>query len=173
MQVLAAMAWSVAWIGAALLVLAGLAKVRRPAATADTLALAGLPDRPGPARVLGVGEVILGAAVLLTGEPVPVAILALAYATFAGVSGYLLRTGQGSCGCFGEVDAPLSRVHVVTDVVVAVAAAGAAVTAPPVPGTGVEWVLLGLLVVTGAAVVRMLLVLVPAVADGVRRVRAT
>lgn len=173
MQVLTATAWSVTWIGAVLLVVAGVAKVARPAATSETLALAGLPDRPLTARLLGLGEIAVGAVVVLTGHALAVGTLAAAYVAFAVVAWWLLRTDRGSCGCFGEVDAPLSRIHVVTDLVVAVAGVLALTAPPPVPTTVAQWLVLGLLVATGAALVRMLLVLVPALADGVRRVRPT
>lgn len=163
------LAWSIAWIGAGLLLLAGTAKVRAPAAAADSLALAGLPDRPGLARLLGVGEVVLAVAVLATSHVLAVVTLAVAYAVFTGISWWLLRTDQGSCGCFGEVDAPLSRVHVATNATIAIAAAGAASTAAPLPDTIGGAVLLVVVVATGAAVVRMLLVLVPALADGIQR----
>lgn len=162
-------AWAIAWIGAGLLLLAGVAKVRAPAAAADSLALAGLPDRPVLARLLGVGEVVLALAVLVTGHVLAAIALALAYAAFTGVSWWLLRTDQGSCGCFGEVDAPLSRIHVVTNAAVAVAAAGAATAAVPLPDTMAGTILLAVVVATGAAVLRMLLVLVPALADGIQR----
>lgn len=162
-------AWAIAWIGAGLLLLAGVAKVRAPAAAADSLALAGLPDRPVLARLLGVGEVVLALAVLVTGHVLAAIALALAYAAFTGVSWWLLRTDQGSCGCFGAVDAPLSRIHVVTNAAVAVAAAGAATAAVPLPDTMAGTILLAVVVATGAAVLRMLLVLVPALADGIQR----
>ncbi len=166
-------AWTTAWIGAALVAVAGVAKVRRPAATTESLALAGLPDRPVLARLLGVGEVVLAVTVLATGSRIAVAALALAYLAFTGVSWHLLRTDQGSCGCFGEVDAPLSRIHVATNVVLAVAAAVAALGSPPATSSPGEVVLTAAVVATGAALVRMLLVLVPALADGIQRLEAT
>ncbi len=173
MTVLSAVAWSITWIGAGLLVLAGIAKLRHPAAAADSLALAGLPDRPVLARLLGGGEVVLAAIVLATGWQLAAVALALAYAGFTAVSAHLLRTDRGSCGCFGEVEAPLTRVHVATNATIAVAAGIAAAGPAPVPTTRPGMLLLALVVATGAGVVRMLLVLVPALADGVRRVAAT
>lgn len=162
--------WSLTWIGAGLLLVAGIAKVRRPAATTESLALAGLPDRPVLARGLGVGEVVLAMVVLATGHRVAALAVAGAYAVFAGVAAWLLRTDQGSCGCFGEVDAPLTRVHVVTNVVLAVGAAAAAIAGPaPVPTSIPALVLLVAAVAIGVLLVRMLLVLLPALADGIQR----
>ncbi len=161
--------WSLTWVAAGLLLVAGIAKVRRPAATTESLALAGLPDRPVLARGLGVGEVVLAVVVLVTGSPVAALAVAGAYAVFAGVTVWLLRTDQGSCGCFGEVDAPLTRLHVVTNVVLAVGAAVAATAPAPVPTSVTAMVLLVVAVATATLLVRMLLVLVPALADGIQR----
>ncbi len=166
-------AWTMAWIGAALLAVAGVAKVRRPAATTESLALAGLPDRPVLARLLGTGEVVLAVVVIATGSRIAVAALALAYLAFTAVSWHLLRTDQGSCGCFGEVDAPLTRVHVTTNFVLAVAAGVAALGAHPATSSTGDVILTVVVVATGAALVRMLLVLVPALADGIQRLETT
>lgn len=162
-------AWCLAWIGASLLLVAGVAKVRRPTATTESLALAGLPDRPVLARLLGAGEVVLAVVVVVTGHQAAAALLALAYVGFTGVSWWLLRTDQGSCGCFGEVDAPLTRVHVATNVVLAAGAGVAALIPAPLPTSPVAVALLAVTIAMGAALLRMLLVLVPALADGIQR----
>lgn len=165
-----ATAWAVTWVGATLLVVAGVAKFRRPAVTSESLAMAGMPDRPSLARALGVGEVLLAIVVLASGHRLAAGVLGLGYLGFAIVSGYLLTQDRASCGCFGEVEAPLSRVHVVTNGAIAAAAGLAAATGPAaLPGSVGVFLLLALLASTGAGLVRALLVLLPALADGVRR----
>lgn len=168
-------AWAVAWIGAALLLAAGTAKVVRPVATADALAMSGFPSSAPVARLLGTGEAVLGALVLASVVlPTPAAALAagalgVAYLAFAAVAGRLLAVGASSCGCFGEVDAPLSRVHVAVNLVLAVAAGIAATGSPPAVGGPGTLALAATCVAVGAVAVRALLVLVPALADGIRR----
>lgn len=170
MTTVVAGAWALAWIGATLVVLAGAAKVRRPAATTETLALAGLPDHALTARLLGVGEIVLGVTVLVTTSRVAAGVLAVCYLGFAVTARLMLRADRGSCGCFGDAEAPLGRLHVITNVVLAIGAAVATFAPAPVPQRPVELVLLAIAVMAGAQVVRMLLVDVPALAEGLQRV---
>lgn len=168
-------AWGFVWIGAALLVATGAAKVVRPVATADALAMSGFPSSTPVARLLGTGEAVLGGGVLASvALPTPVPALAagalgVAYLAFAAVAGRLLAVGVSSCGCFGEVDAPLSRVHVAVNLVLAVAAGVAATGAPPAVGGPLALALTAACIALGAVMVRALLVLVPGLADGIRR----
>lgn len=162
-------AWGLTWVGAALLLLAGVAKIRRPVANADALAMSGFPSSAGTARALGAGEVLLGAVVLATGSLLAAGALGLAYLAFAVVAGRLLRAGASSCGCFGEVDAPLSRIHVAVNAVLAVAGGVAATGSVPAVAGPLEVVLVATCVAVGAWMVRAVLVLVPALADGIRR----
>lgn len=168
-------AWALAWIGAALLLAAGVAKVLRPVATADALAMLGFPASRPVARLLGVGEAVLGGLLLSTAVlPAPLPTVAavgagLAYLAFAVVAGRLLAAGASSCGCFGEVDAPLSRIHVAVDLALAVAAGVAATGTPPTVDGPLALTLAAACVAMGAVAVRALLVLVPALADGIRR----
>lgn len=168
-------AWALAWVGAGLLVVAGVAKVVRPVATADGLAMAGFPSSSPVARLLGVGEAGLGALVLSAvalpspGPTVAAVAVGTGYLAFAVVAGRLLAAGAASCGCFGEVDAPLSRIHVAVNGVFAVAGLVAATGAPPTTSGPLQSVLAVACVACGVWMVRALLVLVPGLADGIRR----
>ena len=99
------------WIFAALLVLAGYAKVTAPAATGAALQGARLPSDPTVVRLLGAGEIVLGLLVVLVGGPLPAAGLALAYLAFAAFAWRQSSRGEG-CGCFGEATAPATTLHV-------------------------------------------------------------
>jgi hypothetical protein len=118
---------------AAVLVVAGLAKLRAPAAAADAMRAVGAPAGIVPARLAGGLETVVGIAALVApSRPVLLAMAAL-YAVLAGVSVRLLRAAvpAASCGCFGADDAPPSRLHAWFDVAAALIAAGAAVSPPP------------------------------------------
>lgn len=120
---------AVSAVAALLLIAAGVAKLRDPAATRDALALTRLPDSAAVVRSLGAGEVALGTAALAVGGPVALGALAAAYAAFAVFADRQRRAGS-SCGCFGVEEAPLTVMHVLVDGLAAVAAGGAAVLAP-------------------------------------------
>jgi len=124
---------------AVLLLWSGLAKVARPAATARMLAgVLGRPVQGSHAlvRLLGLVELTIGAAVLVTGGRVACAALAGCYLVFTMVA---VRLAGGvrpvPCGCFGRADAPTGRLHVVV-VAVACAAGIAGTVAPPGPWGG-------------------------------------
>ena len=121
---------------AVLLLWSGVAKLTRPAATDRMLAeVLGhrWPARRTTARLVGVVEVAVGAAVLVTGSRASSAALAASYLVFTVVA---VRLASGprpaSCGCFGRRDAPTGRTHVVVDAVAC--AAGVAGTVVP-PGS--------------------------------------
>lgn len=164
-----------AWIGAGLLLLAGVAKVRRPGAPGRALVLAGLPGGTAAVRALGVGEVAVALAGLLLGGPAW-ALQAVVYTGFTAFVAHERTRPSSSCGCFGEEGVPLTGLHVVVDAALAVAA-GAAVLygAPGVVAAGVlpgAWIALPLAVVAALAV-RMLLVDLPALFDAVHTAEAT
>src|SRR5688572_3213270 len=96
---------------AALLLIAGVAKIIKPAATGAALQGARLPSDRRLVRVLGLGEVALGVTVLLVGGWLPAVLLAAAYGTFAAFTAYQSRRGAG-CGCFGDATAPATNLHV-------------------------------------------------------------
>jgi uncharacterized membrane protein YphA (DoxX/SURF4 family) len=124
---------------AVLLLWSGLAKLARPAATTRMLAdVRGhhAPGRDATARLVGVVEVAVAAAVLVAGGRVACAALAACYLVFTAVAMRLAGGARpASCGCFGRVDAPTGRIHVVV-VAVACAVGIAGTVAPPGPWGG-------------------------------------
>lgn len=149
------------WVTAFLLVMAGARKVVQPDPTSVALRAARLPSDPRLVRMSGVGEVGLGATVLLIGGVVPIALLAALHSGFAVFAGRQRRAGS-DCGCFGTSGTPVTGVHVWLNVTLAGVALGAAalpgpalpslIATQPVAG-GVVAVLVG----TGAAALRLLL----------------
>ncbi len=116
---------------ALLLVVAGVAKLLRPA---DGFAgLVGLRTRPVVVRLIGVMEAAAGTAALMAGG-LAAWMVGLLYAAFAMVVLRAVLAGADSCGCFGRLDAPPSKIHVAGNLTLAAMsfiAAGA--TSPPVP----------------------------------------
>jgi len=115
-----------------LLLIAGIAKLHRPAGTAGALGGLGLPGGAVAARALGAVEVALGPAALLTGAaPLGLAVAAL-YAAFAVVVLVGRRDARlADCGCFGVSSTPPSLLHAVVDAVLAAAAVAATVDGLP------------------------------------------
>lgn len=105
---------------ALLLTLSGLAKILRPAPTAELLASFGLPERQAAVMVIGVVESALGVGVLVVGGPLLAAATGILYVVFVGAVGRALATGARSCGCFGRIDSPPSWIHVAGNSVFAV-----------------------------------------------------
>jgi len=119
---------------AGLLAFSGVQKVAWPDAAAEAMRAAGIPGSGGSAgllrgRLLGVVEVAAAAAALVWGNAATAAVLTIVYAAFALFSWRLLvRTGAtASCGCFGQAEAPVTRLHVVLNTVAALACAAAIV----------------------------------------------
>lgn len=142
-----------------LLVVAGVAKLRRPEPTRAALASAGLALPALPVRLLGGVEVALGAVGASTAAAGPALAVAAAYAAFAGFTLVSLRRRDGAgCGCFGEATAPLHPLHVVVDLALAAAALVVTAGGGVVASAGAR----GALTVLGAAVAWVAyLVLVP------------
>ena len=114
-----------------LLGLAGFAKLRRPGPSSVMLRAAGVPAAPLVTRVTAAAEiaVLLGALVLpgrVAGSVVAVVFACLTVGAAVGAR----RAGDRACGCFGDEGAPLGPRHVATNLVAALAAAGAAILAP-------------------------------------------
>lgn len=117
---------------ALLLAAAGVSKVRRPASTVTAVRAAGVPVNGAAVRVFAAGEVLVAAAALLLGGPVPALLVALSYAAFAVFVGLALVRGESaSCGCFAGDDAPPTLAHVVVNIGLAASALAVAVTAGP------------------------------------------
>ena len=116
---------------AVLLVLAGAAKLSRPApGWADLL---GFRARTPVVRLAGASEAAIGVAALFVGGAAAWAV-GLVYAVFAAVVLRGFLAGAGSCGCFGRLDAPPSLIHVVGNLVLAAVSFGAAgAPSPPIP----------------------------------------
>lgn len=164
-----------AWIGAGLLLLAGVAKLRRPDASGRALVLAGLPGGPVAVRALGAGEVLVALLGLGIGGRAWT-LQAVVYVAFTGFVARERRRPASDCGCFGEQGVPVTGAHVLVDGVLAVAAAVAAVTAAPalgaVPLAAGGWLALPAAVVA-TLVVRMLLVDLPVLSDAIRTAEAS
>lgn len=116
---------------AVVLALAAPAKLRRPALTGNALAALGLPSSRELVRALGVGELVLAGWVLVAPSAPALALLAAAYAAFAGFVAAALRRGTplASCGCFGRPDTPPTRTHLVLVLGAGLACAAAALGA--------------------------------------------
>jgi hypothetical protein len=114
-----------------LLGLAGLAKARRPGPSSVMLRAAGVPAPMLAARAVALAEIaVLVAALALPGR-LGGAVVAVAFACLTvGAAVGARRAGDRACGCFGDEGAPLGPRHVATNLVAALAAAGAAVLAP-------------------------------------------
>jgi len=129
---------------ALLLLVAAVAKLRDPRSAAVALRRAGLPSVAGAVRILAVAEVLVAAAVLIVGGPVPAAALGLLHLGFAAFVVRLRREAgvRASCGCFGGAEAPAGRLHVVVNAAaagaVAVALAGSLPSLPSVLGDQVS-----------------------------------
>ena len=117
------------YIAAALLAVAGAAKVQRPSATVGALRSIGVRAGRRTVQALGAAEVAIGAGAIAIGGITGWAVGAayLAFAVFVLVA---LRRGGAvaSCGCFGTDDSPPTPVHVVLDTAAAGVGFAAAAT---------------------------------------------
>lgn len=136
----------------ALLVLAGGYKIVRPGPTAGALRAVRWPAGLGLIRALGIGELLLGTAALLTAQAAVSLLVGLVYLGFTAFVLTALRQGSAiqSCGCFGETETPPSLLHVATDLALAGTAIATALgSARPLldvladqPAAGIPFVLL-------------------------------
>ena len=118
-------------VAALVLCVAGVGKLRAPAAAATALG-----TRPWVVRALAAGELALGAACAVDPSPASAVALAVLYALFAAVAVLLMRRRE-ACGCFGEDDFPVSPAHVIASELLGMLALAAAVAGP----RGLGWVL--------------------------------
>ena len=120
-----------------LLVVAGAAKVARPADTARALraTLPRFPRAAGAVRTAAAAEAGLGVVALVFPVAPLAALVAASYLGFAVVVAVVRRRGGAlaSCGCFGTPDTPATGLHVLIDL--ALAASAASVAAAGHPGT--------------------------------------
>jgi len=98
---------------ALLLLVAGFAKIVRPAPTTELLVTLGLPAKPAAAIALGVVESLVGVSALAIGGSIVAGATGVLYVGFVVVVWRALAMGATSCGCFGRVDTPPSILHVV------------------------------------------------------------
>lgn len=121
---------------ALLLVHAGAAKVRDPAAAAAMLRRAGSPlggsgMLPVAVRAAGLVEAGVGASAALVGSRLTAVAVVCCYLAFAGVTVRLLRHApRTSCGCFGRTSSPVGPAHLVLNLVAAGIAIAAAARPP-------------------------------------------
>lgn len=136
-----------------ILAVAGAAKLRTPAPTSGALRAMRLPSGTGAVRALGATELVLAVAGL-TGARWAAALVAVAYAGFAGFVLLALRRGGDlqTCGCFGSPDIPATGLHLVVDLGAAAVAAATAVASLPSLGATVGEGATGLVVVGLAAI---------------------
>lgn len=136
---------------AVVLVIAGAAKVVRPATTAALMEMLGAVLRtsvPGTllARALGLAEITLGITTLLTDVAAFRVVVGVLYVVFALAVRRAISVGATSCGCFGRVDAPPTWLHVFGNLALAACSFGAVAGRSPLevmeeqPAAGVGFV---------------------------------
>lgn len=120
------------WTLAALLAIAGVAKLRHPAPAANAMARAGFGAGRSGARLTGLLECGVGAWVLLDPGVAALGALALAYATAASGIWAMRKADVADCGCFGEsASVKPSRLHLAVNLMAAATCALAALSPPP------------------------------------------
>ncbi|MCX7621116.1 MAG: hypothetical protein N2037_09780 [Acidimicrobiales bacterium] len=118
-----------------LLGVAGVLKLGRPGSARNALEAAGFPVPALVIRFLGVGEIVVGAAVIAFGGSLSAAALAVFFFGFAAFAVRLLRRDRSaSCGCFGRRSMPVTSAHVIVNLLGGSVAA-AAVRWPTTPLT--------------------------------------
>lgn len=122
------------WVCALVLVVSGASKLTGGDSVRDTLSRLGLPAPPHAGRLVGGGEVLVGAAALMAppGEVASVVavLVALVYAVFAVVVVSAMRAGLEDCGCIGVRPTAPGAGHVVLDAAASLVAIAAAVATP-------------------------------------------
>lgn len=137
------------------LLVAGIAKIARPSATATALRALRIPSPIHGTRLLGTAEVIVAVAAIVNGSPILWSLVTLSYAAFTAFILWALRDGTilGSCGCFGREDTPPTPGHAAFNAAAATVA-GLAIADPvrlsDFEGSSFEAVLLATLVLVGA-----------------------
>ena len=155
---------------ALLLVVAGVAKALDPLSLVRALRAAGLTVRAPLlmrfVRAAAVFEALVGAVAVVSPSRTAAMAVAASYAGFTLFVLQALRTGSplASCGCFGKVDTPPTRLHAIVTGALAVLSLVAAGR----PGIELG---LGLLVVTGvlAYLTYLVLAVLPLVAQKATR----
>jgi hypothetical protein len=125
-------------LAAAVLLVAGAAKLRAPAGAVRALITLGVPTRAAYVRMFAVAEIALGADCALAPTRAGAVALGLLYGLFALITALLARR-RASCGCFGagQGDSPASPAQSLISGLLAIVAAACALQAPH----SVGWVL--------------------------------
>lgn len=120
---------------AALLVVAGVPKVRDPWPLVRATRSVGLRVGPGVVRAFAVAEVLLGVLAVIRPSSWSAGLVAAAYLGFTGFVVRALRRGGvlESCGCFGTADTPPTWPHAGVTLAAAAVAAAVALGAPDQP----------------------------------------
>jgi len=122
-------------LAALVLCIAGVAKLRAPAAASRAAAILRLPSQPVAVRFLAGCELGIGGWALIAPSAVIAAAMAALYLLFA-VLATLLARRRASCGCFGESDAPASTLQALLSAILAAISCAAALAQPH----GLAWV---------------------------------
>jgi hypothetical protein len=124
-------------VACALLVVAGVAKLRAPRPARDALQLIGARVPSLAVRVLGGAEVALGAFAAIRPGAFSGGLVALAYGAFAVTAALLIHADHtADCGCFGRVSSPAGAPHVALNAGACGVAIAAALVGPP----GLQWI---------------------------------
>jgi hypothetical protein len=156
----------------AVLVFAGVSKLRRPLATGPAAAALGLPASPAAVRMLGGAEVLTAGAALAAGAFAAAGVAVLYTALSLAAWRLLARSPGTACGCLGASDAPVSATHVVVNVAAAgVSLLAIAAGSPLAEVSGGVWSHLAFVMLVGccAWLVAALLDALPALNTAVRQ----
>jgi hypothetical protein len=123
-------------IAAAVLGLAGVAKLRSPDPATRAAVTLGLPSQRWLVRALASVELALAGWCLAAPGTLSAALLGAVYAAFAGLAAVLARR-QSACGCFGTDDAPATAAHWLLSALLAIVCAASVRWTPH----GLLWVL--------------------------------
>ena len=134
-----------------LLVLTGIAKLRRPGDVERALRDFGAPTFRGSGVVLGGVEIVVGLGALLTPAVLwAQAVLYLGFALWV-IAALRRQVPIASCGCFGRDDTPPTGAHVFLNLVGAAASMMAPLTsAEPIVGAGLGLVAQLVAMIAGA-----------------------
>ena len=114
-------------MAAVLLGAAGASKAVTPEPASAALARLQLYHRPWAVRLLGLVELVVAASAFILGGIVPATALAALYAGFAVVAAAMVRSGsEEPCGCFGRIEMPATRRHVIVNILAVVVGLAAA-----------------------------------------------
>jgi uncharacterized membrane protein YphA (DoxX/SURF4 family) len=125
---------------AALLVVSGVLKVRRPASTAAALTKVGLRPLAPLAPLVGVLEAVVGIGALTVHNrlfPILVGAFYLAFSAFVGLA-LTADEPVADCGCFGAAETPPTLLHLLLDLCAAAICGAVALQAGGTLGRALE-----------------------------------